>query len=494
MTRVASPAGTLVFSSQSNRAQLSRWASAGRALRLTPGVYALDATLPPEAVARQHRLAVIAHVWPGAVLCGRSALSGAEPVEGFVYVAHPQPPRTADLRLPGLTVRMQRGPGQLPGDMSLPEGLWLSGPARSLVENVHTVGRPQSSQAGSAAVEDRLEELARTGGAGRVRGTLEQLDLIASSFDAAAVTFVRIRLVALLGTVTGSPRTTALGARLAGEPYDTHRMAQLEAVCATLARRAPVPRAARPREPRWAWLAFFEAYFSNFIEGTRFAVEEARAIAIDGAVPVARPADAHDVAATYRLAVDPATAARVPRTADDLLALLRERHEDLMAARPEKSPGYFKSKPNFAGGYRFVDPDLAIGTLRRGFGVLDALVDPFARAVAMMVLLTEVHPFDDGNGRLARLFVNAELSAAGQVRMVIPTVYRNNYLAALSGLSSGAGAGESLIAVLDFAQRWTAAVDWRTYEAADAEITASHAYLDPVAAENDGLRLQLPTR
>ena len=32
-------------------------------------------------------------------------------------------------------------------------------------------------------------------------------------------------------------------------------------------------------------MPFFESYFSNFIEGTEFGVEEARKIAVDGEVP-----------------------------------------------------------------------------------------------------------------------------------------------------------------------------------------------------------------
>jgi Fic family protein len=111
----------------------------------------------------------------------------------------------------------------------------------------------------------------------------------------------------------------------------------------------------------------------------------------------------------------------------------------------------------------------------------------------MMLLLTEVHPFDDGNGRIARLFANAELTTAGQIRIVVPTIYRNNYLAGLVGVSNGAGDGQTLHSVLDFAQRWTAAVDWTSYEAADAELQRNNAYLDSAVAESSGIRLRLPS-
>jgi len=45
----------------------------------------------------------------------------------------------------------------------------------------------------------------------------------------------------------------------------------------------------------------------------------------------------------------------------------------------------------------------------------------------MMFLVSEVHPFADGSGRIARM-MNVH---AGELRIVIPAVYRLNYLAVL---------------------------------------------------------------
>jgi Fic family protein len=53
----------------------------------------------------------------------------------------------------------------------------------------------------------------------------------------------------------------------------------------------------------------------------------------------------------------------------------------------------------------------------------------------MMFLVSEVHPFVDGNGRLARIMMNSELVAQDEQRIVIPTVFRNNYISALKALS-----------------------------------------------------------
>jgi fido (protein-threonine AMPylation protein) len=491
------PAGSLRLASQASKSHLSRLAKSGRAVRLATSIYVVDGTLPPEALARHHALTIASAVWPGAVLCDRSAFAGPVPADGWLYLCQPRLTRHSDLVLPGVTISPRVGPEQCPGDVPLPGGLFQAGYARSLVENVTAPGRPPKGrparQAGTKAVEDRIDEMARTGGAGRIRNVLSELDVIAAHFDRRPVGLVRRRLTAVLGSASGdTPVSSRLRARLAGLPYDEHRVQLLSSLVGTLDHTAPEPVPLLGPSSRWRWLAFFEAYFSNFIEGTEFGVEEARSIAVDGFVPAARPADAHDIAATYLLVSDPSTSARTPATADDLLDMLGEQHSILLAARPDKRPGMFKERPNYAGGYAFVAPDLVEGTLRRGFAALDPLTDPFQRAVALMFLITECHPFDDGNGRMARAISNAALSAGGQVRIIIPTVYRNNYLAALSGLSNQAGAGESLIAVLRFAQRWTARIDWSGFEQANEQLTATNAFIDPGLADRTGQRLMLP--
>src|SRR5664280_2330439 len=105
-----------------------------------------------------------------------------------------------------------------------------------------------------------------------------------------------------------------------------------------------------------------------------------------------------------------------------------------LGGRPEMSPGGFKERANCAGSTEFVAPGLVEGTLRSGFETGGSLTSPFARAVFMMFLVSEVHPFADGSGRIARM-MNVH---AGELRIVIPTVYRLNHLAALRAATSAA--------------------------------------------------------
>jgi len=63
------------------------------------------------------------------------------------------------------------------------------------------------------------------------------------------------------------------------------------------------------------------------------------------------------------------------------------------------------------------------------------LVSASAKALYMMFLISEVHPFLDGNGRIARVMMNAELVNAGESKIIIPTVYRDDYIGALRRLT-----------------------------------------------------------
>jgi hypothetical protein len=89
--------------------------------------------------------------------------------------------------------------------------------------------------------------------------------------------------------------------------------------------------------------------------------------------------------------------------------------------------------------------------------------------------------------------MNAELVAAGENRIIVPTAYRNNYLMALKALSQN-GITVALLRTLDFAQRYTAAVDFADLDRARGVLQRTHAFMDPNEADAAGISLVLPTR
>ena len=91
------------------------------------------------------------------------------------------------------------------------------------------------------------------------------------------------------------------------------------------------------------------------------------------------------------------------------------------------------------------------------------------------MFILSMHPFDDGNGRVSPRGMNAELVNANQSRIIIPTVYRDEYLSGLRNMSRQHDP-EALISTLDFAQRFVASVDWTDYDRAERQLRSVKAF------------------
>ena len=98
--------------------------------------------------------------------------------------------------------------------------------------------------------------------------------------------------------------------------------------------------------------AFYESYFSNYIEGAVFEIDTAkRIIATQQPLP-ARNEDSHDVLGTYQLASNKQEMRVLPYSGENLIDILKYRHAILLSARADKKPGVFKDKNNQAGNIR----------------------------------------------------------------------------------------------------------------------------------------------
>ena len=475
--------------------EVSRAVKAGKLRKLGSRLYTHNLIEPPEAVVARNLWHIVAGYFPGALIADRTALENAPASDGSVCLVTDS---GRDIKLPGHTLRPRRGNGPLPTDLPFIAGLFLSSTARAYLENM----RPSRARGGLVArtlgrteIEERLDTLIRRSGeqtANRLRNEIRTEALRLNLAEEAKA------LDALIGTLLGTRETEltapAAVARRQGRPYDSDRLALFQTLHAALRDYPPLVRIAPRRTPEGnTTLAFFEAYFSNFIEGTEFAVDEAADIVFRGVIPNERPEDAHDVLGTWRIVSDEREMRRTPADPATLEALLKARHSTIMESRPNKRPGAFKQMENRAGSTVFVAPDLVTGTLVQGFELYRSLETRFQRAVFMMFLIAEVHPFADGNGRTARIMMNAELVAAGEERIVVPTVYRANYLSALKAFSQ-THRPEPLIRMLDYAQKWTAAIDWRSLEATQWELHACNAFLDHTVADEQGKRLMMPGR
>ena len=259
-------------------------------------------------------------------------------------------------------------------------------------------------------------------------------------------------------------------------PYDANRLELLENLASVL-RITPLKQPFTPvkSEQERINFAFLESYFSNFIEGTEFDVQEARAFVLQGKPITERPKDSHDILGVFRQALNPGWANQTLSSGEAVLQQLRARHADQMQERPDVGPGEFKTHVNRAGNTEFVVPRLVRGTLVEGSRLLPTVPEGTARALLAMFLVSEVHPFTDGNGRLARLVMNAELSVVNSCRIIIPTLFREEYLDCLRVLTRE-GNPRPFLDAMQSVHAWTSGFNYENLDQVIEAMAACNAF------------------
>ncbi len=429
----------VIFSSSdpSLSKQISKLEKAGKLKKIAPRIYTPNFTDSPETVIRRNLFAILGKLYPGAILSHRSALEFQPTTAGFIFLTYTY---TKKIRLPGITLRFMQGHGPIAGDNPLSGGLYASQLERALLENLQPSRKAgaESKTSPLSAVENRLEQVARIQGEAGLNELRDRARQVAGQLEMESEFEKLNKLVAGLlashpSNVLSSPLAVA---RAFGNPYDAARLDVFEKLFVALKQQEfQYTPDQNTSERSFRNFALFEAYFSNYIEGTEFELEDAMRIIETGSPMPARSEDSHDILGTYLLVSNREEMVITPETPAALLDILLYRHKALLSARASKNPGQFKGKNNRAGDSFFVDHTLVKGTLIKGFDFYQALLHPFARAAFMMFLISEVHPFLDGNGRMARVMMNAELVKQRQSKIIIPTVFRDDYMGALRRLT-----------------------------------------------------------
>lgn len=475
-----------VFVSNTGASQAVRRAYKRGALRkIAPRIYTGNFNDTPEQIVRRNLWPLVGDLFPGAVVSHRTAIEG-KPFNDTVFLTASKAGR---LELPGLMIVRTRGAGPIEGDTGFINGLHLSSRPRAFLENLQaswgttpkTLPKTEiEAHLANAATQDPEFGLNRIRDAARAIAPQLSAEREFEKLDQIIGALQRTRKARL-----GAPAAIALHD---GRAFDTRRIATLSALHAAL-RNAPLVNRPNPPANDRAFqnVAFFDAYFSNYIEGTQFEVGEAIAIVFDRKMSEQRPADAHDVDGTFKVVGSFDNMLQAAKTFDDFLGLLRDRHRTILAGRPEMKPGTFKQAANQVGTTVFVAPQLVVGTLQQGWELLGSLEHPFARALFTMFVVAEVHPFNDGNGRIARAMMNGELIAGGQCRIMIPSVFRNEYIGGLRRLTNH-GEPEAFLRVMDYAQTFVSQVDFTDLDAARQLMTRCNAFEDPA----DDRKLLLP--
>jgi fido (protein-threonine AMPylation protein) len=448
--------------------------------KIAPRIYTSSLKEPPEKIIRRNWYRLVSDLFPDALLSHRSALERMPTHEGHLYLTRSH---KNTLGLPGLTLHFVQGHGPLEDDPLFFGKLKVSGLARAWLENLQrTKGTGEATKTLSRQhLEEKIEAFLRVKGEDAVNQVRDRASAIAPILGMAKEFTELSQLLAdLLGTGLSTNLVSPIArARVFGEPVDPARIRLFESVYEELVK-GDYPDYPDQNKSTQAYqnFAFFESYFSNYIEGTEFTVEEAKQIIATAAPLPARDEDSHDVLGTYQIVSNRREMSILPNSPDHLLRLLRERHAELLSARKTKNPGEFKDKNNRAGATEFVDKELVTGTLKKGFDWYSLLQHPFARAAYMMFLISEVHPFLDGNGRIARVMMNAELSSKSLSKIIIPTVYREDYMGALKKLTKQHDAA-TYIRMMLRVWEFSSYIHDQSLDDMERYLIASNAFLSP---------------
>jgi len=457
------------------RRAVQRMAAKGEVFRIVVGAYtALPVDEWPRLL-RSEKVRFLASKFPESVVTGRTAFEGMGNKDGVVFLTSTY---RRQIAYPGLTVVLVEGHGPIQGDNTMGNRpLYFPSQARLLLENCVVDKHPLSRCASREEMEKRIAAICESRDESALNAIRDEARKIAPGLG---LEDEFIRLDQLIGAVLGTRherelRDPAARAVAKGIPYDTTRRGVFQALLSELLTRAFTPRPVTTlSDVARANQAFLESYFSNYIEGTKFGVEEARDIVMYGKLVEKRPQDSHDILEVFNQILHGGWRSQT-LTEPQILEQLRARHKDMMRARPETAPGEFKDRANFAGSTEFVAPNLVKGTLLEGARCLNDVPPGLARAIYAMFLVVEVHPFLDGNGRLARLVMNSELSAAGETRIIVPTLAREEYLDCLRQLTRQSDP-VGFVSYMEKLHRWSAGFDYESLDPLLEKVKACNAF------------------
>ncbi len=474
--------------------KLSRLYLEKKVRKLYRGIYTDDLTLPLENIVQQNWMQIVSNVVSDGILSYRTAIElKPHPFkeESIVFMTGNY---AKTITLPGLVIKVYKGDTHQFLEQILPT-LAKSNTPRLLLENlsvVRGIHYQGIKTVGTTGVEKSLTKELQLRGEKQLNQIRDEAKLIASALGYKKE-YERLNQIisALLATHPENILSTSYAKAAARQqPYDEKRVKLFEELVTYIKKCTFLQRDYNYQKASFRNLNFYESYFSNYIEGTEFLIDEAEDIVFKGIEVPNRHADSHDVLAHFTISNDYSEMHITPATPEELIHILQTRHAILMKERPEKRPGEFKKTSNKAGNTLFVAPNDVLGTLCQGFEYYKLLNPGMEKALFMHFLISEVHPFDDGNGRLSRIMMNAEFVSNDSFKIIIPTVHRDNYLSGLR-LASRDSNFRTYVKIIDQAQAYTATIHWADYGDAREKIETDNAHLTPdegLAVFNRALR------
>ena len=460
--------------------RISNLEKQGLLKKIAPRIYTSNFEEAAAVIIKRNWLQILSNLYPGAMLSHRSSLEFKPTAKGSIFLTYSY---TKNIQLPGLLIHFLKGKKPLEGDAVFFGNLLVSQEARAFLENLQESRKSETENKTlqQSDVEEKLALLLKIRNEKTLNELRDKARKIAKEIGMKKE-FEKLNNIisALLTTHTSTVLTSTVAiAGVMGEPIDVSRIKLFEKLYNSLTEKMFAEFSEKNKTTKaYRNFGFFESYFSNYIEGTIFEIEEAkRIIATETPLP-ARNEDSHDVLGTYKIVSNKLEMKIVPKDSNHLIDILQYRHAIILSARESKNPGQFKNKNNFAGNTSFVDFKEVRGTLKKGFEYYTALRHPFAKAIYLMFMISEVHPFLDGNGRIARVMMNSVLTANNQAKIIIPTVFREDYMGALRKLTRQFEP-EPFIRMMERARAFSAGIYGDDMDEMEKQLVKCDAFMEP---------------
>ncbi len=272
----------IVFSSSDTKLskQISKLEKAGKLKKIAPRIYSSNFNDSPEVIIKRNIFAILGKLYPGSILSHRSAIEFKPTSAGHIFITYSY---TKKITLPGIILRFIEGHNPIQGDNIFTGELYVSQLERALLENMQVSRKPgpESKTLTLSEIEERLEQVIRVKGEDGLNELRDNARMIAEKLGM-LVEFEKLNklISALLTThpskILSSPISIA---RAFGNPYDPARLQLFEKTFIALKQKEfkSLPDN-NSSEKSFKNFAFFEAYFSNYIEGTEFELNDAKKI------------------------------------------------------------------------------------------------------------------------------------------------------------------------------------------------------------------------
>ncbi len=184
-------------------------------------------------------------------------------------------------------------------------------------------------------------------------------------------------------------------------------------------------------------------YNSNAIEGNTLGSGETRLVILEGVTIGGKSVKEHLEAINHKKAID--YLEQVVQKSDKISEdIINKVHALILREIDDQNAGNCRNTKVYISGSRYVPPDpLSVPLMMKDFvHALDKKINaahehPVIIAADAHYELVRIHPYIDGNGRVARLLMNFILIGAGYPPVIIPFSRREEYIKSLEAANAG---------------------------------------------------------